>query len=299
MLSFLPDLSRLTLATNATDDDDLVENLFGSDDEEELTLEKIAEMLMTPSEDESDLPTPVPSKPICFLPHQNPRAVVPRPKRVELMQPPGVSISVGGQKILISDNPYMWTALSQDQINLLFSNDELKQNVIHTKTIKTDNNLRLVLLLAQGLCTDASTPTRTAVSVLDRGNRSLSKEDNSVSIDYGIKNKRIELSTNPFRPTIVRAKRFAKLGVTELPGTRFVSSNGFEMYRGLPKNAPNDLDSLSIMSTTICGESGTEPIYLVSAQIHDLNPLKGTFKQPRSEAEKRWGRKCIRTALAL
>jgi len=284
MLS-LPDLSRLSIG--------------GPDD---LSEEEVIRLLCEATDDEDVAPAPK-------------RHRVPLP----LLNLQGVPVYLNNKTpLLISKDPTTWTALSMQELQLLFAASSLNKNqpkplvsevkqprnIIFTTSFVHGSLQKFLLLGLHDLCRPTSDggaePSRSggALVVLAPQNPAFENENETVKIktihEKTMKEKPATISTNPYRPTFVNERTFLRMNTTEIPGTRSVSSNGFEMFKCRPKNSPPMLKSLSVMQSRFChgtagggvGGNFIETFQFVSAQLVDTHDQ--AFLQPKKDAEARF-----------
>ena len=253
----------------------------------------------------------------------------PAPKRPRVPPPPpppllnlkGVPVYLNNDTktpLIISNDPTTWTALSMQALRLLFAASspsknhprplvhEVKQprNIAFTASFVHGSLQKFLVLGLYDLCRSTSDggaePSRSggALVVLAPQNPAFENENETIKIKTR-KEKIVNISTNPYRPTFVNEKNFLRLDITEIPGTRSVSSNGFEMFKCLPRNRPPMLKSLSIMQSKFChgaaggglGDNFIENSQFISAQLND--PLDQAFLQPKKDAEERFKQRML------
>ena len=285
MLS-LPDLSRLRIG--------------GPDD---LSDDEVIRLLCETTDDEDVAPAP-----------KRPRVPLP------LLNLQGVPVYLNNNTpLIISKDPTTWTALSMRELELLFEASSLNKNqpkplvsevkqprnILFTTSFVHGSLQKFLLLGLNDLCESTSRnggaqPSRRGggLVVLAPQNPAFENENGTVKIktihEKTMKEKPATISTNPYRPTFVSERTFLRMNTTEIPGTRSVSSNGFEMFKCRPKNSPPMLKSLSVMQSRFChgaanggvGGNFIETFQFVSAQLVD--PHDQAFLQPKKDAEARF-----------
>lgn len=334
MLAELPDLSRLTIqakegaggADGADDDGDDAdvdeEELFGPESDggdaaEELA--RIQRILMAPSPEPPDpAPTPPPEpKPAAFM---RPPPALPEPRPPPLLQPGGIVATVGGQELLLSTNPRAWSVLSTEEVDLVSTNNKKADKqprpthdggssflVSGTLSVPSDRPLKFVAWPID-ICVEEGGITkkvRVALIVLDPNDRSI-EQDKTVGVLSANGKRKYQISTNPYRPTTLRQRRYKKLGATEKVGTRYGQTNDFQMYDAVPPGSPTI--TLSVMSSKACypshkreGAIDVEFFYLVSARVappprpegkeESVIDINDRVQRKRKEASDRWKRR--------
>ena len=258
----------------------------------ELTLEDALEILMAPSDDE-DTPPP---KPFFITPPQLPVPSQP------LLQQSGTLVTAGGMQILVSTDPAKWSVIRAVERDKLYSAcvydaaqpRQLAKGVVFEKlTLASDKAIKL-LLMSSGMCGTDQKRNSLSLVVMDPHDMALSSEDTTIEVPFAKKDGAVQISTNPFRPTILLHNRFKNLKVRELLGTRSVPSHGVEMFLGLPRRSIAELKSLSIMKASVCFEASREAVYFLSAQLHEpesVTDVHERAQRPRRSAEERWKRR--------
>jgi len=260
----------------------------------ELTLEDAIEILMAPSDDE-DTPPP---KPFLITPPMLPVPSQPIP----LLQHSGTFVTAGGVQILVSTDPAKWSVLIDTERDELYSAcvydasqpRQLAKGVVFEKlTLASDKAIKL-LLMSSGMCGADEKRNSLSLVVMDPHGMALSSEDTTIEVPFAKKDGAVQISTNPFRPTILLHNRFKNLKVRELLGTRSVPSHGVEMFLGLPLRSTAELKSLSISKASVCFKASREPVYFLSAQLHEPESVTEVYERaqrPRRSAEERWKRR--------